>query len=257
MNAFTLESHQATLRYHNFPGEAPACVFLHGLGSASTSVFPRIVRHPSLVRYRALLIDFLGFGFSDRPQNFSYGLKDHASTVVELLEHLELRDCAVIGHSMGGSIAIVLASTRPDLVSNLIVAEGNLDPGPGMVSGPIAAQTEEQFLKHGYRNFLRGIISEGWTDYAGTVQASDPVAMHRSAVDLIRERTPTLREMLLKLSMPRTVIFGEKNLPDPDVNRLSNQGIHVRVIENAGHDMMGDNPEGFAEALYEALCGSQ
>ncbi len=257
MNAFTLESHQATLRYHDFPGEAPACVFLHGLGSASSSVFPRIARHPLLVQHRCLLIDLLGFGFSDRPQDFSYTLTDHASTVSELLNHLELKNCVVIGHSMGGSIAIVLASTRPDLVSNLIVAEGNLDPGPGMVSGPIAAQSESQFLKTGYDAFLRSVISEGWTDYAGTVQASDPVAMHRSAVDLIRKRTPTLREMLLKLSVPRTVIFGEKNLPDPDVERLSNQAIHVRVIENAGHDMMRDNPHCFAEALNEALCGSQ
>lgn len=253
MEGLFLKAHNATLRYHDFPGEAPACVFLHGLGSASSSVFPKSVRHPLLVRYRALLIDFLGFGYSDRPQDFSYTLKEHASTIAELLDQLELKGCAAIGHSMGGSIAIVLAAERPDLVSNLIVVEGNLDPGPGAVSGPIAAQTEEQFLKHGYRNFLRGVRSKGWIDYAGTVQASDPVALHRSAVDLISERTPTLRQLFYEISLPRTYIFGEHNLPDPDIERLPAYGISIRVIENAGHDMMGDNPDGFAQAINEAL----
>jgi len=159
---------------------------------------------------------------------------------------------------MGGSIAIVLATTRPDLVSDLIVAEGNLDPGPGSVSGPITAQAEEQFVKNGYAAFLRGVISEGWADYAGTVQASDPCAMHRSALSLIAERHPTFREQLLTLSISRTFIFGEaslgeRNLLSPDVEDLSAQGINVRVVENSGHDMMSDNPDGFAQAIAKSL----
>lgn len=254
MEAFFLQRYRSYVRYHDLPGETTCCVYLHGLGSASSSVFPRIVRHPLLVCYRCLLIDFLGFGFSDRPEDFSYTLEEHASTAAELLDHLNVKESAVIGHSMGGSIAIVLTAKRPDLVSSLIVAEGNLDPGPGMVSGPIAAQSEAEFLENGYEVFLRAVTSEGWADYAGTVQASDPRALYRSAVSLIKERKPTLRERFVSLSIPRTFIFGERNLPDPDVERLSGQGIRVSIVENAGHDMMGDNPDGFAQVLSEALA---
>jgi pimeloyl-ACP methyl ester carboxylesterase len=179
-------------------------------------------------------------------------MEDHANIVASLLDYLNLKGCAVIGHSMGGSIAIVLATTRPDLVSNLIVAEGNLDPGLGSVSGPITAQTEEQFMKSGYAAFLRGVISEGWADYAGTVQASNPVAMYRSAVSLIEDRQPTFREQLLALSIPRTFVFGERNLSTPDFEALSAQGINVLVVEDSGHDMMTDNPDGFAEVIVRA-----
>ena len=253
MEALLIEGLNAYIRYHDLPGGEPALVFIHGLGSASSSWFPRILRHSLLATRRAVLVDLLGFGFSDRSSKFRYSMEDHADTVASLLGHLGLEHCAVIGHSMGGSIAIVLATTRPDLVSNLIIAEGNLDSGPGSVSGPITAQTEEQFMKNGYAAFLHGIISEGWADYAGTVQSSDPCAMHRSAVSLIGKREPTFREQLLSLSIPRTFIFGQKTLPSPDVEVLSAQGINVRIVENSGHDMMSDNPDGFAEAITGAI----
>jgi pimeloyl-ACP methyl ester carboxylesterase len=258
LEALLIEDLNAYIRYHDLPGDEPALVFIHGLGSASSSWFPSILRHPLLGTKRAILVDLLGFGFSDRPSKFRYSMEDHADTVALLLDHLNLKRCTVIGHSMGGSIAIVLAATRPDLVSNLIIAEGNLDPGPGSVSGPITAQTEEQFMKNGYAAFLRGVISKGWADYAGTVQSSDPRAMHRSAVSLIAERHPTFREQLLALSILRTFIFGEaslgeKNIVHPDVQRLSNDRIRVEIVKNAGHDMMSDNPDGFAQAIAKSL----
>jgi pimeloyl-ACP methyl ester carboxylesterase len=77
--------------------------------------------------------------------------------------------------------------------------------------------------------------------------------MHRSAVSLIADRHPTFRRQFLALSIPRTFIFGEENLPNPEVERLSSEGIHVCVVEKAGHDMMSDNPNGFAQAIVAAL----
>jgi len=254
LEALLIKGLNAYIRYHDLPGGEPALVFVHGLGSASSSSFPRILHHPGIVARRAILIDLLGFGFSDRPTGFGYGIEEHADTIAQVLEHLGLKGCTVIGHSMGGSIAINLASRYPSLVMNLIVAEGNLDPGPGIVSGPTCAQSEEQYVKTGYAAFLRALASKGWADYAGTVQSSDPLAMYRSAVSLIRERKPTFREQLLSLSIPRTFIFGQKTLPSPDVEALSAQGIDVRIVENSGHDMMTDNPDGFAEAIAGAIA---
>lgn len=253
MESLLIEGLNAYIRYHDLPGGEPALVFVHGLGSASSSSFPRILRHPGIATRRAILIDLLGFGFSDRPRGFGYGIEEHADTIAQVLEHLDVNGCVVIGHSMGGSIVINLASRYRDLAMNLIVAEGNLDPGPGVVSGPTCAQSEEQYVKSGYAAFLRVLASKGWADYVGTVQASDPVAMYRSAVSLIRDRQPTFRDQLLALSIPRTFIFGQKTLPSPDVEALSAQGISVRIVENSGHDMMTDNPDGFAEAIAAAI----
>jgi pimeloyl-ACP methyl ester carboxylesterase len=101
-----------------------------------------------------LLVDFLGFGLSDKPENFSYTLKEHAGTLVRLLDHLGLRGCQVIAHSLGGSVAVLLADLRPDLVSFLVLAEANLDPGAGPMSGAIVQQSEMSYIVHGFQDDL-------------------------------------------------------------------------------------------------------
>jgi len=208
---------------------------------------------PTLIGRKSLLVDFLGFGYSDRPENFSYTLEDHAETIAVLLDYLHLKGCWVIGHSMGGSIGIVLASARPDLVSKLVVAEGNLDPGGGIMSAGIAAQSEEQFKDNGYRDLLQGCLDyKAFTAY-GTLQNSAPYALYRSAASLVKGIKPTMRERFLELPIPRTYVFGERSLPDSDSERLASQGIKVLVVPNAGHRMNEDNPQGFAQVLRAAL----
>jgi pimeloyl-ACP methyl ester carboxylesterase len=180
-------------------------------------------------------------------------MESQAEIVATLLDHLPLSSCVIIGHSMGGSIAILLADSRPDLVSHLIVAEGNLDPGPGFVSGRIVAASEDEFVSGKYRTFQQQIRGAGFYDYEATLRASDPVCLYRSAVSLIAERTPTYREQLYRLAMPRTFLFGERSLPDPDESALREQGIDVRIVPSASHDMAGDNPDGFASTVADAV----
>ena len=253
MNTFYLKVPDAHLFYHDLPGIAPALVMLHGLGSASSSWYPRATHHPRLRDYRAILVDLLGYGFSDRPEAYDYSMESQAKNVASLLDHLGLERCSVIGHSMGGSIAILLAHSRPDLVSHLVVAEGKLDPGPGFVSGRIVSVSERAFTTSKYSEFHQQMHDAGFYDYAGTVRASDPVCLYRSAVSLIADRSPSYRERFYGLGMPRTFIFGEQTLPDPNESLLREQGIDVRIVPGAGHDLMGGNPDGFACAIADAI----
>jgi len=253
MNAYYIDRLGAHLRYHDLPGRDPVLVFLHGLGSASSSYFPRAVAHPRLRDHRAILVDLLGYGYSDRPEAFDYAMEAQAEIVVALLKELGVSASVLVGHSMGGSIAVLVSAAASGLIGRLVVAEGNLDPGPGMVSGPITSMTEEDFVESGHARFVDQIRSAGFPDYAGTLQACDPAALHRSAVSLIAPRRPTYRARLAQLSVPRTFIFGEKNVPNPDTERLTADGVKVRVIPESGHDMMVDNPDGFAEAVADAI----
>jgi pimeloyl-ACP methyl ester carboxylesterase len=254
MNAYHIKEQDAYLRYHDLPGVEPACVFLHGLGSASSSAFPRIARDPRLCRHRAVLIDFLGYGYSDRPERFDYTMDEQAQIVASLLRHIGLCGCVLVGHSMGGSIAILVTAADPGLVSSLVVAEGNLDPGPGFVSGIITAVDEPTFTATGHAEFVRRVRRAGYSDFAGTAAIADPVALHRSAASLIAVRRPTYRDLLIALTVPKTYVFGEQTLPDPDVEHLREAGIHVRVVPASGHDMMFDNPGGFAEVVSDAIA---
>jgi len=252
MNTYHIKHLDAHLCYHDLPGDTPALVFIHGLGSASSSAFPQVAARPCLRDRRAILIDLLGYGFSDRPSAFDYTMESQTRIIVELLAELHLSDAIVVGHSMGGAIAVLVAAAAPDIVTSLVSAEGNLDPVPGSVSGVVTSMPETQFAEHGHSQFVEQMQAAGLADYASTVRACDPIAMHRSSVSLIAQRSPTYREQLAALPIPRMFLFGDRNVPHLDIERLATDGVDVRIIANAGHDMAGDNPDGLAQAIAAA-----
>ncbi len=125
------------------------------MARAAGPAFAHIATRPPLNGQRSLLVDFLGFGYSDKPADFSYTIEDHAASVIKLLDELGVQRCELIGHSMGGSVAILVASQRPDLVSRLVIAEANLDPGPGSMTGAI--------IKHSERDYVDRVYAKGVT----------------------------------------------------------------------------------------------
>ncbi|MBN1858977.1 alpha/beta fold hydrolase [Candidatus Bipolaricaulota bacterium] len=246
----------ACLCYHDLPGRDPACVFLHGLGASSSADFTEIAGLAPMLPYRRILVDFFGFGFSERPHDFSYTLDAHARTIFLLLGHLRIpqQSCILIGHSMGGAVAITLTATDMCNAGGIVIAEGNLDPGGGVVSRPIAEQTEAQFLETGYARFLDILAQRPHVaTYAASARVADPLALYRSAVALKAGTSPSMRERLATLSLPRMYLFGDESLPNPDEPWLRQQGIAVEVIASAGHNMMHENPSGVADAIARAV----
>ncbi len=263
MQALFLPEHDAHVRYHDLPGSEPACVYLHGLGSASSADFPAIAARPGLAGRRSLLVDLLGFGFSDRPAACRYSVDDHASIVATLLDCLGLSSCLAVGHSLGGSIGVRLAVLRPELVSRLVLAEANLEPGAqegsnAVFSRGIASESEEAYCSGGYRQTLAW-AEEAFPGFAARLRLADPRALHRTAVSLVAGSAPTLMEQLLSLTIPRAYVFGQGSLANRDMAeraaRLPAGGVRVQVVPNAGHDMAMDTaPEVLAATLVTALA---
>src|SRR6187549_2362099 len=124
MKAVYLPDDRAFLRYIEIPGDDPPLLWLHGWQCSSTGeLMPAAVQLPLRGR-RSLLIDFLGHGYSDRPIDFGYAVTDHARTIVALIDALGVSRCGLVGHSMGGGIAVHVAAARPEIVSMLVMAEG-------------------------------------------------------------------------------------------------------------------------------------
>ena len=80
MKAYLDPNTQAFIRYFDFPGDEPTLVFLAGLGLASTAIYPRVMVEPCLLGRRSILVDLFGSGYSDRPEQYSYSLEEHATT---------------------------------------------------------------------------------------------------------------------------------------------------------------------------------
>ncbi|MEO2219033.1 alpha/beta hydrolase [Chromobacterium vaccinii] len=252
MKSYKLPHPAAHLRYHDIPGHGAPLVMLHGIGCASSFDYPRLLAEPGLAGRRALLVDLLGHGFSDKPEDFSYTPSAQAQTLAQWLTRLDLRDFDLFGHSMGGSIAIELATLLPDRIRRLIAAEPNLDSGGGTYSRALTAWNENDYVANGHQELIQafGADSPAW---AGSMAVASPLAVHRAAKSLIQGSPISWREQLLALAMPRTLIFGGRSLPDPDTEWLPRRGIAVRVVADAGHSMAWDNPAGLAAAMAAAL----
>ncbi|MFF7154521.1 alpha/beta fold hydrolase [Streptomyces sp. NPDC008139] len=243
----------AYVRWTEAAGDGPARVHVHGLGAASGAYTAHISAHPALVNRRTLFVDLPGFGISDRPADFGYSLEEHADALAAVLDAADVRGAEVVGHSMGGAVAIVLAHRRPELVSRLVLAEANLDPEPPRAAGGsgIAGYTEEEFVHCG--GFAATLERVGWL-WRSTMRLADPVALHRTACALARGTEPTMRAMLVGLDIPRTFLVGELSADVRDRAGLAAAGVDVITVPRSGHCLMFDNPQAYAEAIGGAAA---
>jgi len=119
------------------PDAAPVAVLLHGMGEEShrgswDAVVPLLEDE-----YRVIVTELRGHGRSPRPG--SYLMSEMADDVGALLDGLGVGKATVIGHSMGGIVAMVLAVRRPDLVGRLVVEDSpppRATPVPGFFAPP-------------------------------------------------------------------------------------------------------------------------
>lgn len=261
MRELYLPDLDAAIRFHNMAGADPPLVLIHGLGCAAGD-YVETARDVRLAAHRTILVDLLGFGFSDRPAGFSYTLDAHAAVVLRLLDALRLERglarAILFGHSMGGAIAVRCAASRPDLFAALIVAEANLRPGGGALSRPVAAQDEATYVRAGHAALLRecmirvpGAIRHA--SFVARLHLASPLAVHRSACALIADGDPTTGARLGRLGLPRTLLYGTQSTLDPAWQAAGDAGVRLLPVPGAGHDMMHDAPDAFVAALARAI----
>ncbi|WP_245688463.1 alpha/beta fold hydrolase [Vibrio sonorensis] len=166
MKEFKLTTPNAIVRYHDLPGEEVPIIFVHGLGCASSFDYPQVAAMPELICHRRIIVDLLGSGFSDKPKQFSYQLSAHAEYLAALIDHLGLSQVVVFGHSMGGAVAIELASRLGDKLHSIILTEANLDSGGGFFSKQIVSFSEQEFVESGYDKVIEESKASGNTEWA-------------------------------------------------------------------------------------------
>jgi pimeloyl-ACP methyl ester carboxylesterase len=270
MKSLYLAEWETFIRYHEISGKGKTLVYLPGLSMPSVEQFLSVVTHADMAEYHTLLIDYIGSGCSDNSEGFDYSIENHARSIAAVLDYEGTKGCTIVGHSMGGTVGIMLAILRPDLVSKLIVAEANISPGGGEATRRIASYSETEYVNEAHQIFLEEVRKaerEG-NAIAAFINAAwskaDPVGLYKSSIALV-ELDATFKEQFQKLSIPRTFIYGEESLPKdrnkvqpdaPDPDEMEGFDVQIAIVPNAGHAMMFDNLHGFVNVLKQAIRSS-
>ncbi len=103
-------------------GAGPNVVLLHGLGDSSIGwqfIEPGLAQ----AGYRITVWDALGAGRSDKPASGDYSIEAHAVRLKEMLDALGIQQATLVGHSLGGTVALTFAERNPEKVRALCLID--------------------------------------------------------------------------------------------------------------------------------------
>lgn len=261
-------------------GEGPAILILHGFGDTADS-WRRIV--PRLVEgHRVVAIDIPPFGRSSQPAvDGTSPVERYTGFFNALVDDLELEGLTIVGHSLGGAIALGFALERPELIDRLgLIAPAGLGQSAPWwwhaiagrpinwsallrLPNPVAGQA----IKAGVRSFLEGslmydprgledVIDDLVALHGGRRELEELLAAGRS---LITGYDGTLIKRAGEIDCPVTVIWGREDRLAPvehaDVFRAVVPHASVHVLDRCGHYPQIELPARVTELVEELLYG--
>ena len=256
-------------------GEGPAeLVLLHG-GAQNAHTWDTV----ALAIGRPLVaVDLPGHGHSDGGRSGVLNIADQADDVATALDLLAPSAGAVVGMSLGGLAAIVLAARRPELVRRLVlvditpgVDEGKASAIASFVGGPESFASFDEILARtvafnptrSEQSLRRGILHNALQREDGTWvwrYARFHTGLDRPSTGADRPSTDlaALWEQLGSLSVPVMLVRGTRPqsvVDDADEAELLRRLPHARVEHlDAGHSVQGDRPVELAALLADFLA---
>jgi pimeloyl-ACP methyl ester carboxylesterase len=253
-------------------GEGPLLLLLHGITSTSDAwreVMPTLAE-----RYTVIAPDMIGHGRSAKPRG-DYSLGAYAAGVRDLLALLGFERGTVVGHSLGGGIAMQLAYLFPEYVERLaLISTGGLGkevhpllraatlPGSEWVL-PLLAREWSVRAGDGVRSVAAKLGIEAGPDltefargYASLVEQGARTAFldtMRSVIGPEGQKVSALDRLYLADQMPLLLVWGNKDPVIPvEHGRLAHEVVadsRYVEIEGSGHWPMLDAPERIVREL--------
>jgi len=126
------------------PANGPVVVLVHGLGGSAED-WRELAPYLARAGFRVYMPDLLGYGRSDRPQDFSYSVRDESGVVLGFMDVLRLKQVNLGGWSMGGWIVELVAAEHPERVKKLMVFDSaGLDVRPAWDTNLFTPRTKEE-----------------------------------------------------------------------------------------------------------------
>jgi len=255
------------IHFHSLgPVDGAVVVFIHGSGPGASGWgnFHENGHKLAQAGYRVLLPDSIGYGHSSKPEDVEYTLDFFVDHLLGFLDVIGVAQCALVGNSMGGAMAIRAALRDPDRVARLVLmAPGGLE------------EREIYMQMRGIRRMLRAIYGpEGLTE-AGMhkvfeLQCHDSnlvqheviaqrfeVAQTQPLTVFKTMQIPNLSGELDQLQCPVLGFWGANDLfcPVSGATILAKgcSRAQVMVLSECGHWVMVERPDVFDQLTADFL----
>jgi pimeloyl-ACP methyl ester carboxylesterase len=274
-----LELHGHSISYWT-DGQGPAIVLVHGVTGCADQWHPVM---PLLAeRFTVVAPDLLGHGRSAKPRG-DYSLGAYASGIRDLLVALGHSRVTVVGHSLGGGIAMQLAYQFPERCERLVlVSSGGLGrevhpllraatlPGSELVL-PLIAHDRIRAAGTAVAAGLRRLGLRAGPDLAemarGFGSLAHPDARHaflhtlRAVIEPGGQRVSAADRLYLASEMPTLIVWGRRDPMIPvrhaGIAQRGMPGSRLEVFDDAGHFPQLDEPLRFARVLADFIDSTE
>jgi pimeloyl-ACP methyl ester carboxylesterase len=276
MAPHTVELHGHQLSYVD-RGSGPVVLFIHGILGSQRQWVELVDTMDD--DHRVVVPDLFGHGASAKPLG-DYSLGAHAAALRDLLDHLGIERVTLVGHSLGGGIAMQFFYLFPERVDRLVlVASGGLGrevsvllrsatlPGAAQVlsvlaSVPVLSRVEalgRGASKVGWRPGADvGAMWTGFSSLGDFESRRAFLATTRAVIDIGGQSISAHDHLEGAPPIPTLIVWGSKDRMIPASHALSVESAlpdcRVEIFEGAGHFPHLDDPDRFALILREFIA---
>ncbi|MEX0620554.1 MAG: alpha/beta hydrolase [Solirubrobacterales bacterium] len=275
----TIHIHGQPVTFHMM-GEGPPILLIHGITSSSRT-WKRVM--PGLAENHTVIApDLLGHGNSAKPQG-DYSLGAYASGIRDLLVALDVPRVTVVGHSLGGGIALQFAYQFPERVGRIVLVDSG---GIGREVNPVlraAVLPGAEFVLpvmfspklHDGALKVRGLLAkiglqpnadiEGVSEGFASLTEADArrafLNTVRSVIDINGQRVSAEDRLYLAKDVPSLIIWGENDriIPLEHAYRAKEMlpQSRLEVFSDAGHFPFNDHPDRFVDVMRDFLGSTE
>ena len=250
--------------YFEVVGHGPPLLLLHGFTGSLRSF--DLVRSALASANRLILVDLIGHGQSASPADVArYSMESCVSDVLAVLDALSFERANVLGYSMGGRVALCLATIAPERVQTLLLESAS--PGIEDPAARAARATADDALaarieRHGIAAFVSEWEAQPLLALAENVpidvrQArhdqrlrNNPHGLANSLRGMGTGRQPSLWDRLPHLEVPTRLLVGERDNRFRDICRRMRERLphaELTVCPGSGHTVHLDRPADFID----------
>lgn len=250
---------------------APALVLVHGLFASHRS-FEDLFELLG-ARFHVIAPDLPGFGESEKPSpaRYAYGVEAHAEAVADLIAAFGVGRACVLGHAMGGAVALTLAAEHPELVQRLVLEDALAYPAPPgfKLRLPLVPVVGGVVFKQLYGRALFGAL---FREMYGLETPAERVNWHydafnspsaRESAHAVMRANLDTRPVVARLSRivaPTLVLWGrdDRVYPVAAASRLAREipGAKLEIMD-AGHAPHEEKPRETVALLTEFFEGKR